>query len=173
MFRIAQEIGLDKCPTEASERESINRVRTWLNCYCVDASHAAQFGKMNMVKLDDHLVRNNVREWYKSIQSGPYDIGLCGYADMLLVLSKFRMSVGFSNELSQKFSEVRSSLFFHVRAILHSYAQGFDVVSHSIQFDKYFADLSGYWQETLATDPNVCLCTSCIHSSIAGSSPSK
>lgn len=66
---------------------------------------------MNMVKLDDHFVRNNVRDWYKSLQNGPYDIGLCGYADMLLLLSKFRRTVGFSNELSQKFSEVRLGSF--------------------------------------------------------------
>ena len=84
----------------------MNRVRTWLNCFCVDSSQAAQCGKMSMVKSDDHLVRTSVRHWYKSPDNAPYDIGLCAYAEMLSLLSEFRKSTGLANELAQRLTEV-------------------------------------------------------------------
>lgn len=59
-----------------------------------------------MVKLDDYLVRTSVRSWYKSLDNAPYDIGLCAYTEMLLLLAEFRKSTGFSNELSQRVAEV-------------------------------------------------------------------
>lgn len=90
--RLAQELQLDKPPTGLNEQNNLNCVRTWINCFCVDSSHATQFGKMAMVTLNDNLVRSTVRTWYKSPNSAPYDIGLCAYADLLLLMAQFRLT---------------------------------------------------------------------------------
>ncbi|KAI0093578.1 hypothetical protein BDY19DRAFT_260419 [Irpex rosettiformis] len=141
-IRLAQELELDKMPTGDNERESFNRIRTWLNCFSVDKSHAAQFGKMHMVSLDDQVVRSAVRIWYKAspMVNAPYDIGLCAYSEMLLLLAKFRHEVGFRDDLNQKFLE------------------GFDVVAHATAFDKHFDELSTWWSATLNADPNYNFC---------------
>ncbi|TFK76511.1 hypothetical protein BDN72DRAFT_831085 [Pluteus cervinus] len=94
-IRMALELGLHQPPPpDCSEREALNRMRTWLNCYCVDGSHAIQFGKMPMLRLDDYLARNS-RTWYKS--SGlnlPFDVHLCGYVQIILLMADWRRYVG-------------------------------------------------------------------------------
>jgi hypothetical protein len=95
-------------PSGPDERENFNRIRTWLNCFSVDKAHAAQFGKMHMVSLDDQVIRKTLRTWYKSnpTLNAPYDSGLCAYTEMLLLLAKFRHATGFDNDLQQKYLEV-------------------------------------------------------------------
>ncbi|KAI0818535.1 hypothetical protein BC629DRAFT_1587894 [Irpex lacteus] len=141
-IRLAQELELDKMPTGTDERQNFNRIRTWLNCFSVDKSHAAQFGKMHMVSLDDQVVRSAVRVWYSAspLVNAPYDIGLCSYSEMLLLLAKFRHEVGFRDDLNQK------------------YLEGFDVVAHAIDFDRQFEELSIWWSATLNADPNYNFC---------------
>ena len=92
--RLAQELQLDQTPEGPDQQLNSNVIRTWMNCFCVDGSHATQFGKMAMVKLDDYLCRNMARVWYKWPSSGPYDIGLCGYAELLLLMARFRRACG-------------------------------------------------------------------------------
>src|SRR4051794_39233192 len=75
------------------ERERLNRIRTWLTCFCVDISHATQYGKMSLLPVDDYVARNS-RDWYRSSQFNlPMDVHLCAYVEMLLIMSKFRAEV--------------------------------------------------------------------------------
>ena len=77
-------------PSTCNERESLNRTRTWLNCYCVDGSHAIQFGKMPMLRLDDYMARNS-RHWYKSsFMNIPFDIHLCAYVQIIILVAEWR-----------------------------------------------------------------------------------
>lgn len=103
---MAIELGLNQpLPPDNDERESLNRTRTWLNCFCVDGSHATQFGKMPMIPLNDHLARNS-RDWYQnSPLASPYDVHLCAYVDILLVFADFRSTVGTDN-LHERVNEV-------------------------------------------------------------------
>lgn len=76
-FRMAVELGLNQpLPADYNERESLNRTRTWLNCFCVDVSYATQFGKMPMISFSDYLVRNS-RNWHRSSPLiSPFDLHL-------------------------------------------------------------------------------------------------
>ncbi|TFK29876.1 hypothetical protein FA15DRAFT_663164 [Coprinopsis marcescibilis] len=77
-------------PLLCSEQDQLNRVRTWLNCYCVDGSHAIQFGKMSMLQLEDYHARS-AADWYKSSQKNtPFDVHLCAYVRILAVMSEWR-----------------------------------------------------------------------------------
>ena len=56
-IRIATDLNLHLLPstkpkTEMQERELMNRVRVWLNCYNLDRSTATQFGKHSTIKED-------------------------------------------------------------------------------------------------------------------------
>ncbi|KAG6903225.1 hypothetical protein C0995_002768 [Termitomyces sp. Mi166 len=88
--RMAIELELNQPPPDTcSEREKLNRTRTWLNCYCVDGSHAIQFGKMPMLRLDDYLARHS-REWYRLPMTLPYDVHLCAYVHIIIIVAEFR-----------------------------------------------------------------------------------
>ncbi|RDB21455.1 Protein priB [Hypsizygus marmoreus] len=93
-IRMAIELELNQPPPAGcSEREHLNRTRTWLNCYCVDGSHAIQFGKMPMLRLDDYLARNS-REWYKeSPMNLPFDVHLCAYVQIIILMAEWRSEV--------------------------------------------------------------------------------
>ena len=92
--RMAIELELNQPPPPMwSEREALNRTRTWLNCYCVDGSHAIQFGKMPMLRLDDYLARHS-RQWYKSSTMNlPYDVHLCAYVHIIIIVAKWRATM--------------------------------------------------------------------------------
>lgn len=158
---MAQEIGLDKPPTGPDTRENLNSVRTWLNTFCVDGSHATQFGKTPMVKFDDYIVRKLARTWYTSLDSSPYDIGLCAYAEVLVRMMEYRRSLGPPGVVSQRFKDVRSrrrTRIIEGRCTYLISLQGFDIVAHSIQYDKDFAELAEFWRIRLDADPNVQIC---------------
>ncbi|KAJ7172547.1 fungal-specific transcription factor domain-containing protein [Mycena filopes] len=92
-IRMAIELGLNQpAPPQCDERESLNRTRTWLNCYCVDASHAIQFGKMPMLSLDDYVARTS-GDWYTSKMNGPFDVHLCAYVSILFLMAEWRRTV--------------------------------------------------------------------------------
>ncbi|EKM82737.1 hypothetical protein AGABI1DRAFT_53161, partial [Agaricus bisporus var. burnettii JB137-S8] len=93
-IRMAMELGLNQPPLGMSdkrqEKQSLNRVRTWLNCYCVDGSHAIQFGKMPMVRLDDYLARTS-QIWYRSSSmNSAFDVHLCAYVQILTIMAQWR-----------------------------------------------------------------------------------
>ncbi|KAJ6547487.1 fungal-specific transcription factor domain-containing protein [Mycena capillaripes] len=108
-IRMAMELGLNQPPPPlCSERESLNRTRTWLNCYCVDASHAIQFGKMPMLDLDDFMARTS-RDWYQSSRlNGPYDVHLCAYVQIMLLMTEWRRIVERKMKLDIVASAVRA-----------------------------------------------------------------
>lgn len=93
-IRMAMELGLNQPPPQTcDERQRLNRVRTWLNCYCVDGSHAIQFGKMPMVKLDDFMARTT-RNWHKSSSMNTaFDVHLVAYVQILIIMAKWRATL--------------------------------------------------------------------------------
>ncbi|KAG6854333.1 hypothetical protein C0991_008228 [Blastosporella zonata] len=89
-IRMAIELELNQPPPDTcNERERLNRTRTWLNCYCVDGSHAIQFGKMPMLRLDDYLAMHS-REWFKTPMNLPFDVHLCAYVHIIIIVAEFR-----------------------------------------------------------------------------------
>lgn len=99
-IRMALELKLDEPPPgNFTEQEARNRTRTWLNCYCVDGSHAIQFGKIPMLRLDDYLARNS-GEWYKSPHNSPYDVHLCAYVQIIIIIAKWRSQTTKNTQLN-------------------------------------------------------------------------
>ncbi|KAI0341773.1 hypothetical protein BDW22DRAFT_272046 [Trametopsis cervina] len=141
-IRLAQELELDKTLHELSQRENLNRTRTWIMCFCVDKSHAAECGKMHMIRPNGRLMQGELRSWYKTNPSinTPYDIALCGYTEMFLLLANFRHEIGFCDVLKQKCAE------------------GYDVLTEAITYDKRLAELSAWWSLVLVEDPNYLIC---------------
>lgn len=91
---MAMELKLNQPPPDGlPEREKLNRVRTWLNCYCADGSHAIQFGKMPMLRLDDYLARSSTL-WYRSSSlNSPLDVHLVAYVHILLIMAQWRTEI--------------------------------------------------------------------------------
>ena len=117
---MAIELGLNQpFPPGCDERESLNRTRTWLICFCVDGSYATQFGKMAMIPLNDHLARNS-RHWYQSSAlTSPFDIHLCAIVDIHLVFADFRKAVSQCNQ-RKNVDEVGYIVTHYVRSLLTS-----------------------------------------------------
>ncbi|KAH8118017.1 hypothetical protein DFH11DRAFT_1571918 [Phellopilus nigrolimitatus] len=83
----------DALRVEMIERERLNRTRTWLNCYCVDASHSTQFGKPAMLDIEDYVART-CREWYRSSPfSLSIDVHLSSYVEISYLMRHFRVEV--------------------------------------------------------------------------------
>ncbi|KAH6918647.1 hypothetical protein BKA70DRAFT_1366816 [Coprinopsis sp. MPI-PUGE-AT-0042] len=97
---MAKDLGLDQPPPgDCSESEKANRIRTWLNCYCVDESHSIQYGKLPTIRYDDFLARSLIA-WYNSSPCNtPYDVHLCGYVEILSVMAGWRSTVSKSPEM--------------------------------------------------------------------------
>ncbi|RXW24157.1 hypothetical protein EST38_g1742 [Candolleomyces aberdarensis] len=93
-IRMAMELKLNQPPPSGlTERERLNYTRTWLNCYCVDGSHAIQFGKMPMLRLDDYLARSSAN-WYRSSQMNTaFDVHLVAYVQILLLMAQWKSIV--------------------------------------------------------------------------------
>lgn len=96
--RMAIELGLDQPPPPTcSEREKVNRTRTWLHCYSVDTSHAIQLGKIPMLSLDNYVTRNS-RDWYKSSPANlPFDVHLCAYVQILSLMAEWHSTIAEGN----------------------------------------------------------------------------
>ncbi|KAJ7486494.1 hypothetical protein FB451DRAFT_1337421 [Mycena latifolia] len=74
---------------ERAERELLNRTRVWISCFNLDRSTATQFGKPSMIK-EDYILRHRSDDWYKkSPYNTPYDIHMCGYTALLLLVARF------------------------------------------------------------------------------------
>jgi hypothetical protein len=111
LFRMAMELQLNQPPPSGlTERERLNYVRTWLNCYCVDGSHAIQFGKMPMLRLDDYLARSSAK-WYRSSQMNTaFDVHLVAYVQILLLMAQWKSIV--AQQSGNGSTEVRIMLSF-------------------------------------------------------------
>lgn len=112
---MALDLDLDQVPpSSCDERESLNRTRTWLNCFCVDHSHSIQFGKFRAIQ-NDYLAKKS-REWYRSSSfNTPFDVHLCAYVQLIILMAEWRSVVGDGRLLRQK------------------YREGFDVVAASLR----------------------------------------
>ncbi|KAF6756613.1 fungal-specific transcription factor domain-containing protein [Ephemerocybe angulata] len=90
---LATDLNLHQTPTakatsEKQEREQLNKARVWMTCFNLDRSTATQFGKPSTIK-EDFVVRN-AKDWYKKSEYNlSYDIHLCGFSELLQILSKF------------------------------------------------------------------------------------
>lgn len=117
-YSMALELGLHHHPPAGlPERERLNRTRTWLNLFCVDGAHATMFGKQPMSSLNDVVSRSSFN-WYKaSALTLPYDIHLCGYVDILYIMTRFRDTVG--HDPIEKAGQVRSERHFFSCLILN------------------------------------------------------
>ncbi|SJL00326.1 uncharacterized protein ARMOST_03639 [Armillaria ostoyae] len=118
-IRMALELGLNKPPPpQCSEREAMDRTRTWLNCYCADASHAIQFGKIPMISLDDHMAVHS-EGWYKASRKNlPFDVHLCAYVQIIVIMAQWRKCIGEGN-LRQRIRD------------------GFDIVAAAIETEEH------------------------------------
>lgn len=90
--RLAIELNLcsPSLPGRLDEREQLNRMRTWLNCFCVDACSATQTGKMPMLEAEDCITRTS-REWYRSSALNlAIDVHLVAHVEMQRVMGRFR-----------------------------------------------------------------------------------
>ncbi|KAJ4480604.1 fungal-specific transcription factor domain-containing protein [Lentinula edodes] len=107
-IRMALELELNlPPPSDCDEREALNRTRTWLNCYCVDGSHAIQFGKMPMLRLDDYMARTS-QNWYRSSSMNtPYDVHLVAYVQILIIMAKWRATVQQENNSEKNLDVVQ------------------------------------------------------------------
>ncbi|KAF8654088.1 hypothetical protein AX16_003621 [Volvariella volvacea WC 439] len=141
-IRMAMELQLNQPPIHnCGERERLNRVRTWLNCYCVDGSHAIQFGKLPMLRLDDYMAAHS-QDWYKSSPLNiSYDVHLCAYVEILIFMSGWRTTT--AGDLTQRI------------------ADGFDIASVAIVEQGKLASIMDKWkqiyrQELEKTPSHIC-----------------
>ncbi|KAL4064986.1 hypothetical protein V8B97DRAFT_2105687 [Scleroderma yunnanense] len=94
-IRIAQDIDLNKPITskplnEHHARRLLSRTRIWLNCFNLDRSTGAQYGKPPIIPNTDYVARHSEQWW----NSSPYnlkgfDIQLCMYNMELRLMGQF------------------------------------------------------------------------------------
>lgn len=138
-YSLAQELKLyDPAPDpRISEREQLNRARTWLNCYCVDGSHATQFGKPAMLSVDDPFARN-CRDWYRSSRYNlAIDVHLVAYVELLRKMGHFKKDVA-----APKLGVVRNTTVSNTTSFRpHVQDKILDIVWH------YHGELSNLYRE--------------------------
>jgi transcriptional regulatory protein LEU3 len=93
---MAIELGLNQSPPpDLDERQKLNRMRTWLNCFCADVSHSIQFGKIPIISAtDDYLALKEPQRWYNcSTMNLPYDVHLCAYVELIIIMARWRRDI--------------------------------------------------------------------------------
>lgn len=82
-MRMAVDLNLSSgSKVQESERERINRERTWMFCFLVDRTQSAARGKKWSLHGNDHLVGNS-RIWYSQDICRPWDLGIAALADLM------------------------------------------------------------------------------------------
>jgi len=91
-IRMATDLNLHRTPPRAgASRDMLNRARTWLVCFNLDRSFAAQFGRPPTIAGSLSLP---VKEWWRSSElSHPYDLGSCAFAQLMEAMTGFREAV--------------------------------------------------------------------------------
>jgi len=80
--------------SEKHERERLNRVRTFLNCWNVDRSSAVQFGRPVGLQDDGEGVLG-AKTWYRSGgRNDKYDVHLVAFTELLRIMGRFHDRVG-------------------------------------------------------------------------------
>jgi hypothetical protein len=91
-IRIAMDLGMhlpswSKPQSEQQEREALNKTRTWMICYSMDRSMAAQYGKP--CTINDEYMECYPPNFYASSQcSSVYDIHICAYNALLRIVGQ-------------------------------------------------------------------------------------
>lgn len=137
---LALELGLDQPPPQScDEREALNRMRTWLNCFCVDHSHSIQFGKFRAIQ-NTYLARTS-RDWYRSSPLNiPFDVHLVAYVQLIILMAEWRSIIGDDGQTLQQ-----------------RHREGLDVVSESLLMASKLQQELDWWvvryQQELAYNP--------------------
>ncbi|CAE6437871.1 unnamed protein product [Rhizoctonia solani] len=80
-------------PSEMSEREHLNRIRTWLICHNLDVSAAAKLGKQTSTQEDPVILGS--RTWWKSSKHNmKFDIHLCAFTQICIIFRKYFTLLG-------------------------------------------------------------------------------
>ncbi|KAJ7064990.1 hypothetical protein C8F01DRAFT_1021784 [Mycena amicta] len=88
--RMAIELKLHQPPGPVhDERESLNRTRTWLVCFCADTFYTIQRGKLPMLH-GDYMARQS-RDWYQS-STWEFDVYVCAGVDLLLSAAEWQVN---------------------------------------------------------------------------------
>ncbi|CAK5264243.1 unnamed protein product [Mycena citricolor] len=123
--KMALQLGLNVPGDSPASLEGLNRTRTWLKCFCADLSFSVQSGKIAMIGVDDYIGRTST-EWYRTAAyNQPYDIHLCGYTCLWLVMARWKRDVE-----EQRSVEARVKLALEVRNELASQARAWLIRSY-------------------------------------------
>ncbi|KZT54039.1 hypothetical protein CALCODRAFT_527825, partial [Calocera cornea HHB12733] len=77
---------------EVTEREILNRYRTWQICFNLDRSAATQLGRPTAIR-EDYIIRHSANFYKRSKYNHPYDIHLCAYTNLLRIMARFLEAV--------------------------------------------------------------------------------
>ncbi|PVG01932.1 hypothetical protein CPB86DRAFT_751962 [Serendipita vermifera] len=78
--------------SEQQEREVLNRTRTWIICFNMDRTSAAQLGKPMTIR-ENYMIRSSA-DWYKgSKYNNSYDLHLCQTTALMRIMSRFQKTV--------------------------------------------------------------------------------
>lgn len=81
-------------PLTLPERLRLDRTRTWFQVVCIDASTSVQQGKPPVVQGSDYVERA-LATWYRcSPLNSPYDLYLCAFTDLALLVAKLWKAIG-------------------------------------------------------------------------------
>ncbi|KAI0794903.1 hypothetical protein C8Q75DRAFT_803748 [Abortiporus biennis] len=92
-FRLAIELNLNRLPPvspsdERAEREQLNRMRTWLNCFTMDRYACVNLCKPCMIP-DDEALKNASKKFSESQYHNPGDMYVVGLSEILRITSHF------------------------------------------------------------------------------------
>ncbi|TFY70231.1 hypothetical protein EVG20_g2779 [Dentipellis fragilis] len=132
--QIAAELGLHRRPPPCcDESEAVDRVRAYLSIYVSDAAHLTSLGNPPTLPVADALFRE-LHDWYKSSRfNSPLDIYLVTHAHLMMVAERFHSAVALSRSAEKA-------------------AQGFDVVSTSIEYSAKLAKTMEFWVNKFDTE---------------------
>lgn len=136
-IRMGLELKLHEHPPPGTDdRECANRIRTWLNCFCVDGAHATAFGKLPMSSLDDAVSRS-CTDWYRSSRFNlPFDLQLVAYVDIIALMAQFRKAV-------KRFEE-------------HPGEDAASIITQCEIYDEMLAKKITFWKARYAEDYTAC-----------------
>ncbi|KAH9932878.1 uncharacterized protein B0H18DRAFT_670339 [Fomitopsis serialis] len=108
-------------PADLPERERLNRIRTWFQVVCIDASSSVQQGKAPVLQGSDYVARA-LPAWYRcSPLNSPYDVYLCAFTDLALLVAKLWKAIGADScdpDLVQDVDVIATVLEYHQRIVV-------------------------------------------------------
>ncbi|KAF7373049.1 hypothetical protein MSAN_00512400 [Mycena sanguinolenta] len=163
-IRLATDLNLHQAPidvainsNETEQRELLNRTRVWMICFNLDRSAATQSGKPPTIKPDSRMKRRS-DDWYQmSPYNSVYDMHLCAFTGLLLIVADFHHDVFFDPSTPfgrNKYVDVRSVALAHsarLAVLSHKWTNRFAQASASKDLafafqSELFAFLTAYWR---------------------------